>query len=132
MLLGFRPILSAAAAFALLAASSACAAPAKTDAAIAPQALAEGAAKPKAASTADHSKFKELNKNFKTGPQVTEACLICHTEAAKQVQHTKHWTWESVDPKTGQKRGKKNIINNYCTSPVSNEKDCMACHAGYG
>jgi octaheme c-type cytochrome (tetrathionate reductase family) len=48
------------------------------------------------------------------------------------VQHTKHWTWESVDPKTGQMRGKKNIINNYCTSPISNEKDCMACHAGYG
>ena len=89
-------------------------------------------AKPKDASTADHSKFKELQKNFKTGPEVTEACLTCHTEAAKQVQHTKHWTWESVDPKTGQKRGKKNIINNYCTSPISNEKDCMACHAGYG
>lgn len=86
----------------------------------------------KDASTADHSKFKELQRNFKSGPEVTQACLSCHTEAAKQVQHTKHWTWESVDPKTGQKRGKKNIINNYCTSPISNEKDCMACHAGYG
>lgn len=85
-----------------------------------------------AASTADHSKFKALQTQFKSGPQVTAACLTCHTEAAKQVQHTQHWTWESVDAKTGQKRGKKNIINNYCTSPVSNEKDCMACHAGYG
>ncbi len=83
-------------------------------------------------STADHSKFKELQKNFRTGPEVTQACLICHTEAARQVQHTKHWTWQSADPKTGQMRGKKNIINNYCTSVVSNEKDCMACHAGYG
>lgn len=83
-------------------------------------------------STADHSKFKELQKRFLTGPEVTEACLTCHTEAAKQVQHTKHWTWESRDPKTGQVRGKRNIINNYCTSVVSNEKDCMACHAGYG
>jgi len=82
-------------------------------------------------STADHSKFKELDRGFKTGPEVTETCLICHTEAAKQVQHTKHWTWLSTDPKTGQVRGKKNIINNYCTSPTSNEKDCMACHAGY-
>jgi octaheme c-type cytochrome (tetrathionate reductase family) len=97
-----------------------------------PQAAPEAKPKQKSNSTADHSKFKELEQAFKTGPEVTKACLACHTEAAKQVQHTKHWTWESVDPKTGQKRGKKNIINNYCTSPISNEKDCMACHAGYG
>jgi octaheme c-type cytochrome (tetrathionate reductase family) len=83
-------------------------------------------------STADHSKFKELQKTFKSGPEVTQACLACHTDAAKQVQHTKHWTWEVIDPKSGQKLGKKNIINNFCTSTVSNEKDCMACHAGYG
>jgi len=83
-------------------------------------------------STADHSKFKELQQVFKTGPDVTKACLACHTDAAKQVQHTKHWTWEVIDPKSGQKLGKKNIINNFCTSTVSNEKDCMACHAGYG
>ena len=43
-------------------------------------------------STADHSKFKELDKNFKTGPEVTKACLSCHTEAAKQVHKTPHWT----------------------------------------
>ncbi|MDD5250431.1 MAG: tetrathionate reductase family octaheme c-type cytochrome [Rhodocyclaceae bacterium] len=83
-------------------------------------------------STADHSKFKALQQPFKTGPEVTKACLGCHTEAAKQVQHTKHWTWEFTDPKTGKKLGKRNIINNFCTSPISNEKDCMACHAGYG
>lgn len=83
-------------------------------------------------STADHSKFKELQKSFTSGPEVTKVCLSCHTEAAKQVQHTKHWTWEYTDPKSGQKLGKKNLINNYCTSTISNEKDCMACHAGYG
>jgi octaheme c-type cytochrome (tetrathionate reductase family) len=82
--------------------------------------------------TADHSKFKELQKTFKSGPEVTQACLGCHNDAAKQVQHTKHWTWEVVDPATGKKLGKRNIINNYCTTPISNEKDCMACHAGYG
>jgi octaheme c-type cytochrome (tetrathionate reductase family) len=106
--------------------------PGKPDAVTAPASAAQVAQKPINTSTADHGKFKALQKNFKTGPEVTEACLTCHTEAAKQVQHTKHWTWESIDPKTGQKRGKKNIINNYCTSPISNEKDCMACHAGYG
>jgi len=114
---------------AMLVAFNASALQAKPDAA-ATQAVNGG--KNAHASTADHSKFKELQKNFKTGPEVTEACLLCHTEAAKQVQHTKHWTWQSLDPKTGQLRGKKNIINNYCTSVVSNEKDCMACHAGYG
>lgn len=83
-------------------------------------------------STVDHSKLKELQKAFTSGPEVTKACLSCHTEAGKQVQHTKHWTWEYTDAKSGQKLGKKNIINNYCTTTISNEKDCMACHAGYG
>ena len=83
-------------------------------------------------STADHAKFKELQRNFASGPDVTKACLACHTEAADQVQHTKHWTWEYTNPKTGQKLGKRAIINNYCTTTISNEKDCMACHAGYG
>ena len=86
----------------------------------------------KAKGTADHSKFKELQKPFKSGPEVTKACLECHNEAAQQVQHTKHWTWEVVDAKTGKKLGKKNLINNFCTTTISNEKDCMACHAGYG
>ncbi len=83
-------------------------------------------------STADHTKFKALAGPFKDGPEVTKACLSCHTEAAKQVQHTKHWTWDYVNPLNGQRVGKKNLINNYCTTTVSNEKDCMACHAGYG
>jgi octaheme c-type cytochrome (tetrathionate reductase family) len=82
--------------------------------------------------TADHGKFKELQKPFKSGPEVTKACLECHNDAAQQVQHTKHWTWEVVDPATGQKLGKKNLINNFCTTTISNEKDCMACHVGYG
>ncbi|MEK7811888.1 MAG: hypothetical protein AAB278_08765 [Pseudomonadota bacterium] len=119
--------LSVAAIAALLTVLVAFAMPAKPEASPTPQPspAPQAAATPKkhSDSTADHSKFKELQKNFKTGPEVTEACLICHTEAAKQVQHTKHWTWESKDPKTGQVRGKKNIINNYCTAVLSNEKD---------
>ncbi|MDP2107483.1 MAG: hypothetical protein Q8J67_00360, partial [Rhodocyclaceae bacterium] len=49
--------------------------------------LAQATVAPQAAPspTADHSKFKELQKQFKTGPEVTKACLSCHTEAAKQV-----------------------------------------------
>ena len=41
--------------------------------------------------TADHTKFKELQKEFKSGPEVTKACLACHTEAAGQIHRTKHW-----------------------------------------
>lgn len=83
-------------------------------------------------STADHSKFKELQQDFKTGPEVTLACLACHTEAAKQVHRSKHWTWEFLNPRTGQLLGKRHIINNFCTSISSNQEFCSACHIGYG
>lgn len=83
-------------------------------------------------STADHSKFKELQKTFKSAPEVTKACLTCHTEAAKQIQKTKHWTFEFINPETKQKLGKKHVINNFCTAVESNQKFCNACHIGYG
>ncbi|MGB5603943.1 MAG: multiheme c-type cytochrome, partial [Gammaproteobacteria bacterium] len=83
-------------------------------------------------STADHSKFKELQKEFKTGPEVTKACIKCHTEAAKQVMKTKHWTWEFLNPDNKQRLGKKNILNNFCITPQSNFAHCTKCHAGYG
>lgn len=35
-------------------------------------------------STADHTKFKALQQEFNSGPEVTKACLSCHTQAAKQ------------------------------------------------
>jgi octaheme c-type cytochrome (tetrathionate reductase family) len=104
-------------------------------AASAPVAAAVGAPardKKQHISTTDHSKLKELQRSFASGPEVTKACIGCHTEAAKQVQHTKHWTWDVVNAKTNQRLGKHNIINNFCTTPISNEKDCMACHVGYG
>ncbi|MDH5600289.1 MAG: tetrathionate reductase family octaheme c-type cytochrome, partial [Gammaproteobacteria bacterium] len=88
--------------------------------------------KAKSKSTADHTKFKELQKNFKDGPAVTEACLSCHTEAAKQVHATKHWTWEFINPATKRKLGKKHVINNFCTSTKTNQTFCSACHIGYG
>lgn len=89
-------------------------------------------AKAGGASTADHSRFIELQKIFNSGPEVTKACLGCHTEAAKQIHRTKHWTWEWVNPETGQKLGKRNVVNNFCTAVPSNEKFCAACHVGYG
>lgn len=83
-------------------------------------------------STADHSKFKQLQGPFESGPEVTQACLECHTEAGHQFMQNIHWTWEYTNPRTGQKLGKKNVINNFCTNARGNEGMCAQCHAGYG
>ena len=72
-----------------------------------------------------------------TGPEVTQACLSCHPDAATDVMQTSHWTWESGpytlaghdEPVYG---GKKNLINNFCISINANWPPCTACHAGYG
>ena len=63
-------------------------------------------------STADHSKFKELDRKFTSGPEVTKACLKCHNLAASQVHDTVHWTW---DGRQGDKRGegKAKTLNNF-------------------
>lgn len=96
-----------------------------------PAAAAE-AAKQKGNTTADHAKFKELQQAFKSGPEVTKACLACHTEAAKQIHGSKHWKWEVVNKSTGQKLGKKNVANNFCININSNFTGCTSCHIGYG
>jgi len=83
-------------------------------------------------STADHSKFKSLQGPFSNGPQVTKACLECHTEAGHQFMKNIHWTWEYDHPLTGQKLGKKHLVNNFCTNARGNEGMCAQCHAGYG
>ncbi|MDT9546820.1 MAG: tetrathionate reductase family octaheme c-type cytochrome [Chlorobium sp.] len=82
-------------------------------------------------STADHTKFPQLKKNFKSGPEVTKACLECHTEASRQIHRTKHWTWE-VPMKDGKMLGKQHVVNNFCISVEGNEPRCTSCHIGYG
>lgn len=86
----------------------------------------------KLTTTADHSKFKELQREFKTGPELTKTCLTCHTEAAGQIHRTKHWKWEYLNPDTKQVLGKKTILNNFCISIASNYASCTSCHVGYG
>lgn len=83
-------------------------------------------------STADHSKFKELQRDFASGPEVTEACLSCHTEASHQVKKSIHWSWTYTHPETGQELGKKNVFNSFCGNVSSNEPRCTSCHVGYG
>jgi octaheme c-type cytochrome (tetrathionate reductase family) len=82
--------------------------------------------------TADHGKFEELQADFERGEDVTRACLGCHTEAARQVMATRHWTWEYVNPDTSQTLGKKSMINGFCIGDRSNEAFCQSCHVGYG
>ena len=80
----------------------------------------------------DHSKFAALQENFATGPEVTRACLTCHTNAAKEIHKTEHWKWEYKNPTTGQMLGKRHVVNNFCTSAAANYDSCATCHIGYG
>nr|WP_282640797.1 tetrathionate reductase family octaheme c-type cytochrome [Xanthobacter autotrophicus] len=107
--------------------------PAADKAATAETAAAVGAkARTRAGGTADHSKFKILQQDFKSGPEVTAACLTCHTEASKQVMSSIHWTWRFDNPKTGQTLGKSEVLNSFCGNVAANEPRCTSCHAGYG
>jgi len=90
---------------------------------------------PRRAAHVDHKDLFE--GTFETGPQVTQACLSCHEEAADQVMHTAHWRWQS-EPVMLEGReepvstGKKNTINNFCIGIQGNWSSCTSCHAGYG
>jgi len=89
-------------------------------------------------STADHSKFEVLQQDFKQPEDVTKACLTCHTEAAKEIMKTSHWTWTRKTNELPGKKGKTvaigkaNVINNFCIGIQSNEARCTSCHIGYG
>ncbi len=64
--------------------------------------------------TADHTKHEILKQDFKSGPEVTKACLTCHTEAALQFHQTIHWTWEDPNSPEDNKLGKGGLsINNF-------------------
>ena len=96
---------------------------------VAESAIAEPTGK---TSTADHRKFEQLKVKFKTGPEVTRACLECHVNASKQIHQTKHWRWEYRNPVTGQLLGKRHVVNNFCISATPNIASCTKCHIGYG
>ncbi len=82
--------------------------------------------------TGDHTKFEALKQPFASGPDVTKACLSCHTETGQQFMKNIHWTWEYRNEATGQMLGKKHLVNNFCTNARGNEGMCAQCHAGYG
>ena len=83
----------------------------------------------------DHSLFVELQKEFDTPQEVTEACLTCHNGTHKEIMASAHWNWERVSYIEGRgikSLGKKNILNNFCIGAESNEQACAKCHIGFG
>ncbi len=72
---------------------------------------------------------------FQTGQDVTEACLGCHDQQAKDFMHTVHWTWKEKQRVPGKGEveiGKINLLNNFCIALPANWPRCTSCHAGYG
>ncbi len=81
----------------------------------------------------DHSSF--FKDSIDLPQMVTQKCIKCHPNSAKEVMKTAHWTWTSGDAvRNGKviKLGKRNQINNFCISVVGNWASCTICHAGYG
>lgn len=86
-------------------------------------------------SSVDHSKFPELQKDFESPQEVTNACLSCHTERGHEVMQSAHWNWErsAYTKEEGVTYfGKQNLINNFCTGIAGSEGTCTRCHIGYG
>jgi octaheme c-type cytochrome (tetrathionate reductase family) len=112
---------------ALLLALSACSGPA-------PEQDDPWAAMARPATPTSHETFFE-GRTLETGPDVTEACMECHAQAADDFMQTTHWSWtgDHVDRDgTRLPIGKKNLLNNFCISIESNWASCTTCHAGYG
>ncbi len=83
--------------------------------------------------TVDHSKHESLNATFRSGSEITRACLSCHNDAAEQFKQTIHWTW--IDPRSTEEviTGKAgHSVNNFCISANKmNDKGCSKCHTGW-
>ena len=84
--------------------------------------------------TTDHSKHEILQQTFTSGPQVTKACVSCHSEAETQFHKTIHWTWKAGENEKGVQMGKAAYsLNNFCISANKDQdKGCYSCHPGWG
>ncbi len=84
--------------------------------------------------TTDHSKHEALKGEFRSGTDITKACLSCHSEAADQFHKTIHWTWQASADGSEADFGKAaHSLNNFCISANGMEdKGCMSCHPGWG
>jgi hypothetical protein len=83
--------------------------------------------------TADHTKHEALQQAITSGPEVTKACLSCHSEAAEQFYKTIHWTWLDPNVAPEERVGKAGLsVNNFCIALPGSYPRCTSCHAGYG
>ena len=84
--------------------------------------------------TADHSKHEVLKKKFTSGPEITNACLSCHSEAEAQFHKTIHWKWIVPETEKSEQTGKAGYsLNNFCISTNKlADNSCLACHPGWG
>ena len=48
-------------------------------------------------SATDHSQFEELQQDFESPKEVTEACISCHNTRHKEVMQNAHWKWERTE-----------------------------------
>jgi len=79
----------------------------------------------------------------------TATCLECHEDEATAFFHSQHYQWQGDAPAIvnadGQKLGKLNTMNDFCTNPVPSwignavnsdgkvlAQGCSKCHAGLG
>ncbi|MCF8359314.1 MAG: tetrathionate reductase family octaheme c-type cytochrome [Prolixibacteraceae bacterium] len=89
----------------------------------------------KSTSPVDHSQFEELQKDFSSPQEVTEACISCHNKRHIEIMNSSHWNWERVSYVEGRgisSMGKRNVINNFCIGAQANEQACAKCHIGFG
>jgi hypothetical protein len=64
--------------------------------------------------TSDHTQHEILKQEFGSGPEVTQACLSCHNQAALQFHKTIHWTWMDPNADQSARLGKGGLsINNF-------------------
>jgi hypothetical protein len=101
-----------------------------------------------AAAPAAHAREYSHQKYFEHY-EGTKTCLSCHLEEAKSFFHSQHYQWKGEAPaivdSDGEKLGKINTINDFCTNPVASwigltknsrgeilSKGCSKCHAGLG
>jgi octaheme c-type cytochrome (tetrathionate reductase family) len=84
--------------------------------------------------TTDHAKHPALKQPFKSGKDITDACLSCHSEADDQLHKSIHWTWQAAPEGEDAKYGKAALsLNNFCISAnAMKDTSCLACHPGWG
>ena len=78
-----------------------------------------------------HAKIKGP---FEGPREVTQKCLQCHQDAAKDIMKTEHWNWLQKQRINNKEimYGKKVAMTNFAITVDGNWPQCTSCHIGYG